>query len=110
MGGENRHTAKTLGLTRYNACLDEVVCITSRMRKPNFSPKNRGRKQEGHPTREWVQDEPTRMVFDYDGRASRRINAESRKKPRPRVSGIAPRAAATQASGSILAIRVKVSM
>lgn len=45
-----------------------------------------------------------------DGRKSRRINAESRKKPSPRVNGIAPKEAAIQASGSTRAMSVKVIM
>jgi hypothetical protein len=45
-----------------------------------------------------------------DARKSRRINAESRKKPIPMVNGIAPKEAAIQASGSTRAMSVKVIM
>jgi hypothetical protein len=45
---------------------------------------------------------------NYDACMSRRTNAESRKKPRPRVNGIAPKDAATHASGSTRAISEKV--
>ena len=46
----------------------------------------------------------------YEARASRRIRVESNKYPRPRVKGIAPKAVAIRASGSTLAMMVKVSM
>lgn len=47
---------------------------------------------------------------NQDPRKSRRINAESRKKPSPTVNGIAPKEAAIQASGSTRAMSVKVTM
>ena len=47
---------------------------------------------------------------NQDARKSRRINAESRKKPSPTVNGIAPKEAAIQASGSTRAMSVKVIM
>jgi hypothetical protein len=46
----------------------------------------------------------------YEARASRRISLESSKYPRPRAKGMAPNAPTVWASGSTLAIRVKVSM
>src|SRR5258708_10820431 len=105
MGRENRHTVKTLGLTTDKICVDEWL-HRSRIREPKFSVRNRSRKQRKQEanTRVGYKDEPTRMGFDYDVPASRRISAESRKKPRPSASGIAPKAAATQAAGSTLAI------
>ena len=45
-----------------------------------------------------------------DGRKSRRINAESRRNPRPTAIGITPKEAAIQASGSTRAMSVKVIM
>ena len=44
----------------------------------------------------------------YDVCMSRQTSAESRKKPRPSVNGIAPNEAATQASGSTRPISEKV--
>jgi hypothetical protein len=41
---------------------------------------------------------------------SRRISAESTKKPRPMLSGMMPKAAAIQASDSALAMSANVSM
>ena len=47
---------------------------------------------------------------NQDARKSRRINAESRKKPSPTANGMAPKEAAIQASGSTRAMSVKVIM
>src|SRR6267143_505804 len=47
---------------------------------------------------------------NQDARKSRRIKAESRKKPSPTDNGIAPKEAAIQASGSTRAMSVKVIM
>ena len=74
-------------------------------------------------TMEWGEQIPFRKLLErgskfggvrrrnsQDAPKSRRINAESRKKPSPTVKGIAPKEAAIQASGSTRAMSVKVIM